>query len=135
MEGAAGSRAGGILLQNWSDQTCTLGGLPPISLLDQAGERITSGVDFSATPPQWQVDHSPEPAGWPVVTLRPGDSAFVRLRWSNWCPDGRPTPRWEVGIPGGGTIVVGGMDSVGPPPCNGQGQSSTIEVGPFEPQR
>ena len=133
MEGAAGSRVGGITMQNWSDHTCTLQGVPAITLLDQGGQPITSGIDVSATPAQWQVDQSPEPAGWPVVTLHPGDSASVRIRWSNWCPDGRATPQWNIGISGEGTVVVEGMDSSGPPPCNGQGLPSTIEVGPFEP--
>jgi hypothetical protein len=28
---------------------------------------------------------------------------------------------------------VNGLDAVTPPPCNGPGQPSLIEVGPFEP--
>jgi hypothetical protein len=134
LEGAAGSREGGISLTNFSDATCSLQGRPTITLLDQNLNPITSGVRFLPDPPGWKVDGSPKPAGWPVVTIAPGDSAFVRIRWSNWCPDGRPAPLWRVGIPGGGTVDVGnGLDGVPPPPCNGQGQPSTISVGPFEP--
>jgi hypothetical protein len=134
MEGAAGSREGGVTLTNFSDATCTLQGTPAITLLDENLVPITSGVTFSASPPGWEVDGSPEPQGWPVVTLRPGDSGFVRIRWSNWCPDGKPAPLWRVDIPDGGAVDVGnGLDAVPPPTCNGQGQPTTIEVGPFEP--
>ncbi len=133
MEGAAGSREGGIGLTNLSDGTCTLQGTPTITLLDQNLQPITTGVSFSSSPPGWSVNGSPEPAGWPVVTIHPGDSAFVRIRWSNWCPDGRAAPLWRMDIPGGGAVDVNGMDAVSPPPCNGPGQPSTIEEGPFEP--
>ncbi len=133
MQGAAGSREGGISLANLSDATCTLQGTPTITLLDQNLEPVTSGVTLGSSPPGWAADGSPEPAGWPVVTVRPGDSAFVRIRWSNWCPDGRPAPLWRLDIPGGGTVDVNGFEAVTPPPCNGPGQPSTVEEGPFEP--
>jgi len=132
MEGAAGSRDGSISLSNISDQTCTLQGTPTITLLDQNLDPITSGVTFSSSPPWWAVDQSPEPPGWPVVTLDPGRSALVRVRWGNWCPLGRAAPLWRMDIPGGGTVdVANGMEDA--PPCNGPGFPSTIEEGPFEP--
>jgi hypothetical protein len=133
LEGAAGSREGGISLTNFSDATCSLQGRPTITLFDQNLNPIT-GVTFPPDRPGWKVDESPKPEGWPVVKIAPGNSAFVRIRWSNWCPDGRPAPLWRVGIPGGGTVdVSNGLDGVPPPPCNGQGLPSTISVGPFEP--
>jgi hypothetical protein len=67
------------------------------------------------------------------VTLAPGDVASVRIRWSNWCPDGRAAPLWRIGIPSGGSVDGNGLDAVPPPPCNGPGSPSTVEVGPFEP--
>jgi hypothetical protein len=133
-EGAAGSREGGVTLTNFSDVTCTVQGTPTITLLTQDLKPITSGVTFISSPPGWKVDRTGKPAGWPVVTLRPGASALVRIRWSNWCPDGRSAPLWRVGIPGGGSVdVTNGFDELGPPPCNGRGMPSTVEVGPFEP--
>jgi hypothetical protein len=132
-EGAAGSREGAITLSNFSDATCTVQGQPTITLLNHHLKPITSGVVFSATPAGWQVNASPTPPGWPVVTLAPGNAASVRIRWSNWCPDGRSAPLWRIGIPGSGTVDVNGFDAANPPPCNGQGQPSTIEIGPFEP--
>jgi hypothetical protein len=134
MEGTAGSREGGLTLTNFSDRTCTLQGTPTLTLLDQNLNPITSGVSFVSSPAGWQVNGEPQPQGWPVVTLRPGDAADVRLRWSNWCPDGRAAPLWRVNIPGSDAVdVANGLDGVSPPPCNGPGQPSTIEVGPFEP--
>jgi Domain of unknown function (DUF4232) len=133
-EGAAGSLEGGVTLSNFSDTTCTLRGRPIVVLLHKNLKPITSGVTFLQAPPGWLVDGSPRPAGWPVVTIHPGDAAFVRIRWSNWCPDGRPAPLWRLGIPGSGSVdVTNGFDELPPPPCNGADQPSTVEVGPFEP--
>ncbi len=133
MEGAMGSREGAISLTNTSNETCTLEGRPTITLLDQTGQQITAGVDISTSEPTWSVDGSHEPAGWPVVTVKPGDAASVRIGWSNWCPDGTPLPVWRLEIPAGGAVDVTGLDAAGAPPCNGQTQPSTIEEGPFEP--
>jgi Domain of unknown function (DUF4232) len=132
-EGAAGSREGVISLSNYSDVTCTLEGNPTITLLDKNLKPISSGVTYTSAPPGWVVNASPRPPGWPVVKLAPGEAASVRIRWSNWCPDGRSAPLWQIGIPGSGSVDVNGLDAALPPPCNGQGQPSTIEVGPFEP--
>jgi hypothetical protein len=133
MQGAAGSREGTIALTNGSGEACTLDGTPTITLLDENLNPITSGIAFGRSSPGWEVDASPTPPGWPVVTLQPGAAASVRILWSNWCPDGRATPTWRIEVPGGGTVDVGGLDAAGPPPCNGPSQPSTIEVGPFEP--
>jgi uncharacterized protein DUF4232 len=133
MSGAAGSREGEIAVTNLSDRACTLQGTPAITLLDQNQVPITSGIAFSPAPAGWVVDRSPKPAGWPVVTLRQRHSASVRIRWSNWCAAGGVAPLWRIEIPGGGAVDVNGLDAVGPPPCNGPDQPSTIEEGPFEP--
>jgi hypothetical protein len=132
-EGAAGSREGAVTLTNFSDTTCTVEGTPTFQLLNQNLKPITSGVTFSSAPAGWQVNASPAPPGWPVVTLAPGKAASVRVRWSNWCPDGRAAPLWKIGVPGSGSVDVNGFDAALPPPCNGQAQPSTIEIGPFEP--
>jgi hypothetical protein len=131
MEGAMGSREGAATVTNDSDATCTLEGSPTIALLDQDGNPIT--VQFDSASPWWEANALPEPPGWPVVRLRNGDSAMVRIRWSNWCPQGAPAPIWQMAIPGGGAIEIGGFDALDPPPCNGPDRPSTVEVGPFEP--
>src|SRR5207245_3358552 len=65
LEGAAGSREGGVTLTNFSDTTCTLQGTPTVELLDQNLQPITSGIDFMSSPPGWQANAQPTPAGWP----------------------------------------------------------------------
>ena len=137
LSGAAGSRIGGITLMNYSNRACTLTGRPVIKLYNSAG-LITSGVSFIASPATWQANASPQPTGWPVVTLKAmgtsPNSAYFRIGWSNWCPQGRSAPLWRVLIPGSSTVdVTNGMDQINPPPCNGPGMPSTIAVGPFEP--
>jgi hypothetical protein len=131
LDGAMGSLGGALLLSNYSSTTCTLQGRPTITLLTPK-HRVISDVDVVATAPYWKVNRLAKPAGWPVVKLRPGAVAMVRLRWSNWC--GKAIPLWQIGVPGGGTTWVYGIDGYGPPPCNGQGQPTLIEIGPFEPQ-
>lgn len=135
--GAAGSRVGGISLLNEYDQPCTLSGRGTITLFS-GSQQITSGVVFVSSPAQWQADASSQPIGWPVVTLQstngPGDTAFVRIGWSNWCLQGGE-PSWRVEIPGSGTVnVMNSKQQMSPPPCNGPTMPSTIEVGPFEPR-
>jgi hypothetical protein len=132
MTGAAGSREGVIDVANFSGTACTLQGRPGIVLLTSPDHLVTARLSFIDSPAGWEVDGQPQPAGWPVVTLAPGDTASVRIRWGNWCSPG--VPLWRIGIPGGGEVdVVNGMED--PPPCNGSGMPSTIEVGPFEPHR
>jgi hypothetical protein len=133
VEGAAGSREGRIDLTNHSGSPCTLEGSPTIRLLDPDLGTITAGVAFEPAAPGWESAGSPAPEGWPVVTIGPNDAASIRFRWSNWCPDGRPAPSWEVELPDGGVIRVEGMEAALPPPCNGVDLPSTIEIGPFEP--
>lgn len=132
MEGAAGSREGTIDLTNTSG-TCTLKGTPTLTVLDQDQHPVVSGIEFVSVPAGWQVAGSPQPPGWPVVSLAPDDSASVRVRWSNWCADGSATPYWRIAIPGSGEVDVEGIDATAVPPCNGPDLPSTIEVGPFEP--
>lgn len=132
IEGAAGAREGAITLTNDSGPDCVLKGLPTIRLVDGNGDPIITGITFLRGDPMWKKDDLLQPAGWPVVTLQHGDAASIQIRWSNWCPDGRPAPAWEIAL-ADGQVDVDAMRDAFPPPCNGQGQPSTIEVGPFEP--
>jgi hypothetical protein len=134
IEGAAGSREGTVKLANTS-AACTLKGTPTLTLLDQNSDPIVSGITFVSVPAGWEVGGSPQPPGWPVVTLAPDDSASVRVRWSNWCADGNAIPQWRIAIPGSSEVDVEGIDATTVPPCNGLDLPSTIEVGPFEPHQ
>jgi hypothetical protein len=130
LQGAAGSVEGVIELTNIGDVTCTLQGRPTILLATSAGRALTPAVHPDE--PAWRVNDLPEPDGWPVVRLPPRSVASVRIRWSNACPQLSEPALWTVDLAGG----RGAMDVIGAnvtPPCQGTGEGSTLEVGPFEP--
>jgi hypothetical protein len=132
LEGAMGSRVGDVLVSNYSSTTCTVSGRPTVVLLD---ENASPQPDVSVDPtaPAWRVDNDQKPSGWPVVTLGPGDAASFRVRWANWCPDGRPAPLWALEMPDG-RIPIYATDAIDPPPClDTSTGATTLEVGPFEP--
>jgi len=135
LQGAAGSRIGSITLTNLSNKTCTLTGTPTLRLLDMNLHPITTGVAFGDSPAYWEANGLAKPNGWPVVTLAPFKAAMIRVRWDNWCPQGRSAPMWQVVIPGSSAVNVNGFEAQDPPPCNGPGQPSHIDRGPFEPAR
>jgi hypothetical protein len=134
LQAAAGSREGDLVFTNTSAGACALQGSPVIRLFTQRSAPIASDVSFLTSPPSWVVDHLPKPKGWPVITVRPGRAASVRVRWSNWCIAGGEVPVWRVGIADVMTAPVVGIDASSVPPCNGPALPSTIEVGPFEPR-
>jgi hypothetical protein len=130
--GAAGSVEGSIRLTNFSSKTCTLNGRPTLQVLSSATHPLQ--VQVIDVAPQWQADKSPAPHGWPVVRLRPGGVAAIRVSWSNECPQLTAPALWKVNLGNGkGTLDVFGADGASPPPCNGPGEPSTLQVGPFEP--
>jgi Domain of unknown function (DUF4232) len=128
LEGAMGSREGAILFRNASVARCTLRGAPTVELIGDGGS--LADIKTLETDPAWKADNSGEPAGWPVVTLDPGDSGSVRFRWSNWCASGAPTLR--ITASDGTHVADIPIDAIDVPPCNGP-VGSTVEIGPFEP--
>jgi hypothetical protein len=130
LEGAAGSRVGSIVFRN-AGATCTLSGKLDVAVTDSDSHIYDVPVDHSE--PTWMIDGTPKPDGWPVVTLAPGESAAVRFGWSNWCPtDVTPIVQLQAQETGSAVAnITMTPDEV--PPCNGYGQGSTIQIGPFEP--
>jgi hypothetical protein len=129
--GAAGSVVGSIDLTNISANTCTLTGRPILTISTPAGPVSVHVVDVA---PQFQADGASPPHGWPIVRVRPGSKAAIRVRWGNPCPQLAGPARWSVNLGGGmGTLDVSGADATPPPPCNGPSEPSTLDVGPFEP--
>jgi hypothetical protein len=128
LEGAMGSREGAIVVTNTSGTSCVLRGTPT-PVLTAAGSGVAD-VQVVRSEPEWRVDGDAAPRGWPDVTVAPSFQASLRLRWSNWCGDGAPA--WALHLDGGSNVGVDGI-GVDVPPCNGPGQPSTVEIGPFEP--
>jgi hypothetical protein len=128
LQGAAGSVLGAIDLTNISAGTCTLQGRPLVTIFSSPGHEVSVGV--VAVPPQWQVDGTSRPSDWPVVRLRPGSTAAIRVRWFDQCPELSDTATWSIGLTTGGSLEVSGVRA---PPCLGTATQPTLEVGPFEP--
>ncbi len=132
LDGAAGSVVGSIGLTNFSDTTCALKGRPVVTLFGSSGHPLP--VTVVAVAPQWLADGSSPPPGWPVVRLRPGSAAAVRVRWSNACPQRSEPALWRVSLTTDGqTLDVFGADGTPPPSCSGPTEPSILEVGPVEP--
>ena len=130
LDGAAGSVVGSIQLTNTTAKTCTLEGQPVLTLFSSPSQEVP--VQVSPVDPQWLADASSAPPGWPVVGLRPGASAAIRVRWTNACPQLTGPALWTIDLGSGrGTLEVSGADAF--PPCNGDAEPSTLQVGPFEP--
>jgi len=131
LDGAAGSLVGSIDVTNHGDRTCTLEGRPSVTLTGPSGSLLS--LEVQEVDARWQVEQTPRPAGWPVVTLGPGAAASVRIDLSNVCPQLDGPPRWTIDLMNGrGTLEVAGADSI--PTCNGAAEPSTLNVGPFEPR-
>ena len=121
LQGATGSLAGGVVLTNRGRSVCSLRGNPRARFLDGVDP---SGVERTALP---AFDR---PSGTPHSSLRalhPGESAFVRLWWSNWC--GRPSPmRLALTVSGAEfDLRVDGSSR-----CDAASAPSTLAVGPLE---
>jgi hypothetical protein len=131
--GAMGSVVGSIDLKNVGATVCDLTGRPTLNLVSGSSGQALS-VDVVDAVPQWQADGKSSPPGWPVVSLRPGSAAAIRVGWSNECPQLSSPVSWSVDLTdGGGLLDVTGSEATYPPPCNGAAEPSTLQVGPFEP--
>jgi hypothetical protein len=122
---ADGVMQGAVTLINKSTTSCTLEGRPGIHLLD-AGGRLMPVANLDL------------PAGTGSVELPPGDKAFVRFTWSNWCGSASGPYSVAVALPGrGGQVNVPGLDPQGrpldiTPRCDDANVSSTISVAEFQ---
>lgn len=125
LQGATGSLAGGVSLRTKGAEPCSLRGRLQVRFLDGSDP---AGVDLTTLAPQ-----RPEP-GVPVPSLRalrPGESAFVRIWWSNWC--GEPTPTTlGLRLPSGDEIDLALGKAA--PRCDAPGSPSSLAVGPLEPR-
>jgi Protein of unknown function (DUF4232) len=131
LDGAAGSVEGLLFLTNGGTTSCTLSGRPTILLEPTSGQTLNGEVVINGAP-EWKKYGSPEPPGWPVVTLDPDSSASATIRWSNACPQIEGAVRWEI-TDASGSVMVDPSRTTLVPPCNGPSEPSTLEVGPYEP--
>jgi hypothetical protein len=123
LQGATGSLAGGVVFTNRGPRPCSLLGPVRAQLV---GGRDRAGVRLRAAPAEPSQPGVPHP--W-LRALRTGDSAFLRIWWSNWC--GRPRPA-ALGVAVGGLSFR--LPLQGTARCDAPGAASTLSVGPLEPR-
>jgi hypothetical protein len=126
MMGAMGSVEGTVVVGTSADASCVLRGTPTVVVRSDGTDAPVQIIDG---PPAWKANDEPQPGGWPDVIVGGNHGASFRIRWSNWCGGSQPTLVFE--LDDGTTLDL--LGRVLPPPCNGPGQPSTIEIGPFEP--
>ncbi len=131
-EGAGffGEQAGGLLVKNQGNSSCSVPVRPQVSLQ-------WNGHDLAGLRESPRVDYRPDPAQHLTQTLRPGQWAFAPLHWSDWC---KPRP-WNRGassltlslrLPAGTTNVRMRHPAGTPgPQCSAPGHPSVFAVGPF----
>jgi hypothetical protein len=125
LQGATGSLAGGVSLRNRAGEPCSLRGRVEARFLDGSDP---AGVHLTTLAPQ-----RPEP-GVPLPSLRAlrrGESAFVRIWWSNWCGEPSPT-RLGLRLPSGDVIDL--TLGTGGPRCDAPASPSSLAIGPAEPR-
>jgi hypothetical protein len=127
LQGDQGHVVGSLEVVNAGNRTCSLQGQPSLMILDRKGTRLD--VDEGSTGPWWTVQGRPEPKGWPVVSLQPGESARLHVVWASWCGFAQPAV-WRIRLRGAGSLDFSDPKSQ-QPHC--EGASSKVQVGPFEP--
>ncbi len=124
VQGATGSLAGGVILANGAGAPCSL--LGPVTV------RFLDGSDPAGLTP-YPLEPDPPDAGVPLPSLRalgPGEAAFVRVWWSNWCGDPAPT-RIGFRLPSGDELTFPLSRSAR---CDAPAAPSTLGVGAPEPR-
>jgi uncharacterized protein DUF4232 len=126
----ANIREGQLLVINKGREACSLVDSPSVRILG-ASEKL---LDVTGTlDPSWKVHGYGPPPGWPVVTLQPGQTAAVRVKWTKWCSGAVPTT-WQIQLPGNrGNVVFAVNSGQDVPSCEGKPAPSKLERGPFEP--
>jgi hypothetical protein len=122
LQGAAGGIEGGITVTNRRPFACTLSGRPGVRFFDGRSDlnvRKASG---------------PSSAGWKdprTFVLLPGQRAFVRLRWLNWCGKRYSYVGLLVTLRTHQPRLI--VDGTAPtPPCLNRRAASVVAVGPWE---
>jgi len=132
LEGAGffGETAGGLVVRNQGNSSCSLSARPRVSLQ-------WNRHDLAGLPETPLVGYRPDPAQRLTRTLRPGRWAFAPLRWSDWCKQ-RPWNRGASSLTLSLRLPTGTMDvrmhhpsGTPGPQCSAPGHPSVFAVGPF----
>jgi hypothetical protein len=123
LQGATGSLVGGVVVTNRGSRPCSLLGGVEVRFLDGSDP---AGVKRTSLPATTAEPGVPHPS---LHALRPGESAFARISWSNWC--GEPTPK-TLAL----TLPAGEIDLRvdGASRCDAPTNPSTLSIGPLQPR-
>ena len=122
LQGAAGALEGGVTVTNRKPYPCFLSGRPGIVFFHGNSGLHVQKVAGAST--RGQSDPR-------TFVLMPGEKAFVRLRWSNWCGKRYSLVGLLVTLRTGQPRLI--VDGTAPtPPCLKRGGGSIVAVGPWE---
>jgi hypothetical protein len=137
--GRTGIASGGVLigdafLTNQGGEACALQtGYAEIAPLDGTGQPLPVEQQHFGGPDLV----GPRPPEWAVV-LKPGQAAYIRFNWRNWCPSQPPTQAASIRVtlPGSGevlnaTILTDEAPTASYPQCNDAGMPSSLSVDPL----
>lgn len=128
-EGATGSMAGEVDIQNVGSSDCVVNGPPRMIELRTDNARLDVAY------------HPASQASQPVL-LRPKDHAIATLTWMNWCGANQPVTSVSLTLPDGqGPIEAepgGASGPIGPgisglPRCDAPGTVSSLGASAFQP--
>ena len=125
LQGAGGSLVGGVLLTNRGSAPCSLRGRVAGRFI---GGSDPAGVKLIAVAPQQPEPRVPVPS---LNALRPGESAFVGVRWTNWCGATAPTAL-KLRLPSGEGIHL--RLGQGAARCDAPSSPSSLALSPPEPR-
>jgi Protein of unknown function (DUF4232) len=121
-EGATGAAEGGITLRNASRHSCVLRGRAIVAFAAD-GAQLNARVTVGRGTDGRRRDRA--------LVLRPRATAFVHVRWSNWCGPrySAVTARlWMQSVEP--RVRVRG--TLAPPRCDDSATDSRVAVGPYE---
>jgi Domain of unknown function (DUF4232) len=122
LQGAAGALEGGVTVTNRRPYPCTLSGRPGVIFLRGGSGLRVQKVSGPSTTGQ----RDPR-----TFVLVPGQKAFARLRWSNWCGKRYSYVGLLLTLRTQQPRLI--VDGTAPtPPCLTRSAGSVVSVGPWE---
>jgi hypothetical protein len=130
---ASGTLRGAVLVTNEGTAPCVLYGRPGIHVV--AGDKTTlpaADVEPLDTPSSCCL-----PVQGAPVLLNPGDKAYARFEWRNWCGTQKGPWVLAVALPQEGgqlnlhVLAPSGQPALDTPACTDANAASTVSIGSF----
>ncbi len=128
MQGATSRLVGVAVVKNIGGADCTLAGVPTVALVDAAGAVVTVRQSD-----EHGLEDAPPWRGYPVVSLRAGQTANVQYTWTNGC-DPRTATQVRITF-GGASLFVPIREDAQPGYCTFPELRSYFTVGQWLPDQ